>query len=96
MDKTQLEAIVKAAVEQALAAAQTETLEKLPFDDEPTKPTRQWNRPKHDWTHEEEAVIRFGHLKGHQDKDILAFLKIDVSESAVCNRKNKMKAEGRL
>jgi len=70
--------------------------ETLPFEDEPTKPARKWNRKKHPWTDEQEAVIRFGHLAGHTDGAILAFLNIDVSESAVCNRKNKMKAEGRL
>jgi hypothetical protein len=90
MDKTQLEAIIKAAVEQALAAAQTVTPETLPFDEEstlqPAKRSPKLVNPRHFYNADEDAIIIALVNRGCKYDEIRQVLKIQVTSSAIGNR----------
>jgi hypothetical protein len=66
MDQQQLEAIIKSAVAQALAAAQTPVVETLPFDTKPEQP-KPTNHKKHVDAETAELVLILSHTKTDEE-----------------------------
>ena len=87
MNNEQLEAIIRAAVEQAIAATQTANPETLPFDTEAETPNKRVHKNEHvKWTNEKMALVMLLHDLGYTANQIAEIAKLGCTKWAVNNR----------